>query len=147
VVHWVEKSGLPPEFLEIELTEHVLIQENETVKEQLKSLKDMGVKLSIDDFGAGYSNLSYLINFKVDTIKLDKSFISKINTSSDHLVVVKAVIQMAQVLNFRVVAEGVESEAVKQILIDLKCDYAQGYLWSKALPEAQFMEKAAGLGA
>ena len=141
VFNALKESNLAPQFLEIELTEHVLIQHNETIKNQLKSLKDFGIQLSIDDFGTGYSNLSYLINFKVDTIKLDKSFISKVNTSSDHLVVVKAVIQMAQVLNLSVVAEGVESEAVKKILIDLKCDYAQGHLWSKALPECQFIKE------
>ena len=143
VLNALQESGLAPQFLEIELTEHVLIQHNETVKSQLKSLKDLGIQLSIDDFGTGYSNLSYLINFKVDTIKLDRSFIAKVNTSSDHFAVVKAVIQMAQVLNLRVVAEGVESEDVKQVLIDLKCDYGQGFLWSKALPEDQFIKEVA----
>ena len=141
VFNALQESNLAPQFLEIELTEHVLIQHNETIKNQLKSLKDHGIQLSIDDFGTGYSNLSYLINFKVDTIKLDKSFIAQVNTSSDHLVVVKAVIQMAQILNLNVVAEGVESEAVKQILVDLKCDFAQGHLWSKALPECDFIEE------
>ena len=137
----LQESGLEPQFLEIELTEHVLIQHNETIKSQLKALKDFGIQLSIDDFGTGYSNLSYLINFKVDTIKLDKSFIAKVNTSLDHLAVVKAVIQMAQILNLNVVAEGVESESVKKILVDLKCNYAQGFLWSKALPESQFIRE------
>lgn len=137
----LEKSGLPAQFLEIELTEHVLMQDNETVKLQLKSLKGLGIKLSIDDFGTGYSNLSYLINFKVDTIKLDRSFIAKVNTSSDHLAVVKAVIQMAQILDLRVVAEGVESEDVKQILVDLNCDFAQGYLWSKPIPVPEFTKE------
>ena len=136
----LQDSGLEPRFLEIELTEHVLIQHNETVKNQLKSLKDLGIQLAIDDFGTGYSNLSYLINFKVDTIKLDKSFIFKVNTSPDHLAVVKAVIQMAQILNLKVVAEGVESHAVSKILVDLQCDYAQGFLWSSALPEHQFIQ-------
>lgn len=139
VFNALQESGLEPKFLEIELTEHVLIQHNETVKNQLTSLKDYGIQLSIDDFGTGYSNLSYLINFKVDTIKLDKSFVAKVNTSSDHFAVVKAVIQMAQILNLNVVAEGVESDAVKKILIDLKCNYAQGYLWSRALPESEFL--------
>ena len=140
VFNALQKSNLEPQFLEIELTEHVLIQHSETVKNQLKSLKKNGVKLSIDDFGTGYSNLSYLINFKVDTIKLDKSFVAKVNTSSEHLAVVKAIIQMAKILNLNVVAEGVESESVKRILIDLKCDYAQGFLWSRGLPESEFMK-------
>lgn len=147
VFNALEESHLAPQFLEIELTEHVLVQYNETVTSQLKSLKDLGVQLSIDDFGTGYSNLSYLINFKVDMIKLDKSFISKLDVSPEHLVVVKAVIQMAQILNLKVVAEGVESEAVKQILIDLGCDYAQGFLWSKALPDSQFMKAVNGFNA
>ena len=143
VFNALQESGLAPQYLEIELTENVLIQDNETVKSQLKSLKDLGVQLSIDDFGTGYSNLSYLIDLKVDKIKLDRSFIAKVNTSSDHFAIVKAVIQMAQILGLRVVAEGVESEAVKQILIDLKCDDGQGYLWSKALPEEQFIKEVA----
>lgn len=141
VANALETSGLPAQCLEIELTEHVLMQDNKTVKSQLKSLKNLGIKLSIDDFGTGYSNLSYLINFKVDTIKLDRSFIAQVNTSSDHLAVVKAVIQMAQILNLRVVAEGVESEDVKQILVDLQCDYAQGYLWSKPLSVPEFTKE------
>lgn len=143
VFNALQASSLAPRYLEIELTENVLIQDNETVKSQLKSLKDLGVQLSIDDFGTGYSNLSYLIDLKVDKIKLDRSFIAKVNTSLDHFVIVKAVIQMAQVLGLRVVAEGIESEEVKQILIDLKCNDGQGYLWSKALPEEQFIKKVA----
>lgn len=139
VFNALEESGLEARFLEIELTEHVLIQHNQTIDKQLKSLKDIGIKLSIDDFGTGYSNLSYLINFKVDTIKLDKSFISELNSSKDHYAVVKAVIQMAQILNLKVVAEGVESQEIKDILMNLKCDFAQGFLWSKAIPEHTFI--------
>ena len=144
VFNALEKNNLAPEFLEIELTEHVLIQHNETITAQLKSLKDLGIQLSIDDFGTGYSNLSYLINFKVNTIKLDKSFILELNTSKNHFAVVKAVIQMAHILNLKVVAEGVETVAVKNVLVNLKCDFAQGYLWSKALPEFQFINSLAG---
>ncbi|WP_158278792.1 putative bifunctional diguanylate cyclase/phosphodiesterase [Leucothrix arctica] len=140
VFNALKKYDLAPEFLEIELTEHVLIQHNATITAQLKSLKDLGIQLSIDDFVTGYSNLSYLINFKVDTIKLDKSFILELNTSKNHFAVVKAVIQMAHILNLNVVAEGVETTAVRNILVNLKCDFAQGYLWSKAVPEKQFID-------
>jgi len=139
VFNALQQSGLPAKYLEIELTENVLLKLNQSVKSQLTALKEMGVQLSIDDFGTGYSNLSYLINLKVDTIKLDKTFIEKISTSQDYHAVVKAVIHMAQILGLNVVAEGVESNAVKRILKDLNCDYAQGYLWSKALPEAAFL--------
>ena len=141
----LQDSGLDARFLEIELTEHVLIQHNDIITNQLKSLKDMGIYLSIDDFGTGYSNLSYLINFKVDSIKLDRSFIAKINTSSEHFAVVKAMIQMAHILDLKVVAEGVESDCVKQALIDLKCDYGQGYLWSKAVADDQYLPVVADL--
>ncbi|PWQ96051.1 putative bifunctional diguanylate cyclase/phosphodiesterase [Leucothrix pacifica] len=137
----LEESGLAPEFLEIELTEHVLIQHNDIIVSQLKALKEIGIYLSIDDFGTGYSNLSYLINFKVDSIKLDRSFIAKINTSSEHYAVVNAMIEMAHILNLQVVAEGVETDDVRLALIDLKCDYGQGYLWAKAVAESEYLSE------
>ena len=136
----LEESGLESCYLEIELTEHILIQENKLVKNQLAALKSLGVSLLIDDFGTGYSNMNYLTRINVDALKLDKSFISQIETSEDYLVIVTAIIRMAQVLGMEVVAEGIETKAVRKILSELDCDYAQGYLWSKALENDQFME-------
>jgi EAL domain-containing protein (putative c-di-GMP-specific phosphodiesterase class I) len=121
-----------------------LIQENKLVKNQLDALKSLGVSLSIDDFGTGYSNMNYLTRLKVDTLKLDRSFISQISTSEDYLVIVTAIIRMAQVLGMEVVAEGIEKEAERKLLIDLDCDYAQGYLWSKAVPNKDFVVLLSG---
>ena len=144
VVDALDKYDLAPSCLEIELTEHLLIQENKLVKNQLDALKSLGVSLSIDDFGTGYSNMNYLTRLKVDALKLDKSFISQISTSEDYLVIVTAIIRMAQVLGMEVVAEGIEIDSERKLLLGLDCDYAQGYLWSKAIPDEQFIELLGG---
>ncbi|PWR00258.1 putative bifunctional diguanylate cyclase/phosphodiesterase [Leucothrix pacifica] len=140
VVNALEESGLEPHYLEIELTEHLLIQENKLVKHQLAALTSLGVSLFIDDFGTGYSNMNYLTRINVDALKLDKSFISQIADSDDYRVIVTAIIRMAQVLGMQVVAEGIETEAVRKLLCGLDCDYAQGYLWSKPVENKQFMD-------
>ena len=144
VLDALDRYDLEPSCLEIELTEHLLIQENKLVKSQLDALKSLGVSLSIDDFGTGYSNMNYLTRLKVDTLKLDRSFISQISTSDEYLVIVTAIIRMAQVLGMEVVAEGIEIESERQLLLGLDCDYAQGYLWSKAVPNSQFMSLLSG---
>lgn len=134
VVEALKESGLPAHYLEIELTEHFLIQENSDVRQRLNALKKLGVKLAIDDFGTGYSNMGYLTRLNVDVLKLDQSFISRIGESKDSLAVVTAIIEMAKVLDMKVVAEGVESDLDKKALLSLGCDIGQGFLWSKALP-------------
>ena len=139
VVDALESSGLPAKYLEIELTEHLLLHENSSVRLRLNALQALGVKLAIDDFGTGYSNMGYLTKLNVDVLKLDKSFISQIAISKDALVVVTAIIEMAKVLNMKVVAEGVESVEIKQMLFDLGCDIGQGFLWSRALPSDDLM--------
>lgn len=131
--------NLDPVYLEIELTEHLLIQENKLVKKQLTQLKALGVSLSIDDFGTGYSNMNYLTRLQVDALKLDRSFISQISHSEESLVIVTAIIRMAKVLGMKVVAEGIEQDAEKRLLLDLDCDYGQGFYWSKALPQDEFI--------
>ncbi|MCB1638446.1 MAG: EAL domain-containing protein [Thiothrix sp.] len=138
IVEALESSGLSPHCLEVELTEHVLLQSNPAVSHQLQSIKDLGVSLAIDDFGTGYSNLSYLTRFKVDVLKLDKSFISRITHSPEHRAIVTAIIEMARILGLRTTAEGVEQEQECRLLKQLGCDYGQGFLWSRALPEAEF---------
>jgi len=139
VLDALQVSQLDPRFLEIELTEHSLIKENSEVKAQLRALKKLGVGLAIDDFGTGYSNMSYLTRLKVDVLKLDRSYISQICKSEDHLVIVTAIIQMAKVLGMKVVAEGIETEREKQLLQGLRCDFGQGFLWSRAVPSAELL--------
>ena len=143
VANALSTSGLDAEYLEIELTEHSLIQENSTIKTQLNALKKLGIHLSIDDFGTGYSNMGYLTTMEVDTLKLDKSFISEIENSSDSLAIVTAINGMAGVLGMNVVAEGVEKESERKVLESIGCDIGQGYLWSKALPSPNFLSYVA----
>lgn len=139
VVDALEKSQLPPEFLEIEITEHSLLQEVPLVNQQLALLKQLGVGLAIDDFGTGFSNMGYLTRLKIDVLKLDRSFISNLANSEDHRIIVNAMIQMAKVLRMIVVAEGIETETERDILIGLNCDYGQGFLWSAAVPASDLL--------
>lgn len=134
----LERNKLPPELLEIEITEHLLIAEAPTVVKQLAALKDLGVTLAIDDFGTGYSNIAYLTQLRVDVLKLDRSFISGIDQSEEHNIIVSSVITMAKAFGIKVVAEGIESIAELNILRGLDCDYGQGFLWSKAVSVSEF---------
>jgi EAL domain-containing protein (putative c-di-GMP-specific phosphodiesterase class I) len=136
----LDDSGLEASFLEIELTEHVLLTENAEVRARLKALKDLGVKIAIDDFGTGYSNMNYLTRLKVDVLKLDQSFISDMIISKESLVIVTAIIEMANVLGMKVIAEGVELLEQRDILKDLGCTLGQGFVWSKALPSQELVK-------
>ena len=134
VVDALERHDLPPDTLEIEITEHSLLKEMPLVKSQLAALKELGVSLVIDDFGTGYSNMGYLTRLQIDTLKLDRSFIAQISQSEEHRVIVTAIIKMANVLGMTVVAEGIETNDDRDILLGLNCDFGQGYLWSPAIP-------------
>ena len=140
VINSLHTSGLDAKYLELELTEHSLIQENPMIKSQLKALKKLGIHLSIDDFGTGYSNMGYLTSMEVDTLKLDKCFITEIENSSDSFAIVTAINGMADVLGMNIVAEGVEKESEREVLEDIGCEIGQGYLWSKALSSTNFVD-------
>jgi diguanylate cyclase (GGDEF)-like protein len=120
--------------LEIELTESLLMEDNEVNRSMLASFSSMGVRLAIDDFGTGHSSLSYLKRFKIDTLKIDRSFVKSLPDSSEDLAISTAVIAMARSMRMSVVAEGVETEAQAQVLRELGCDEIQGYLLSRPLP-------------
>ena len=139
VVDALKMSGLHAHYLELELTEHFLVQENPIINSQLKALKKLGVKLAIDDFGTGYSNMGYLTQMDIDTLKLDRSFISGIDKASNALAIVKAINDMAVVLGIQVVAEGVEEEEERVLLEKMGCSIGQGFLWSKALPSNKLL--------
>lgn len=134
----LEKSGLPPHCLELELTESMLLQDSDASLILLQNLKGLGVKLSIDDFGTGYSNLSYLQRFQVDTLKIDKSFVQNLGENVQHRAIVHAIIQMAHSLNLRTIAEGIEDQPTRQLLLDLGCDLGQGYLFARPLAAEDF---------
>ncbi len=134
VLNALEESGLPPELLELEITEGILMQHLDSTMEILTTLKNIGIRLSIDDFGTGYSSLSYLKRFPIDVLKIDKSFINDISTDPSDRAIIAAIAVMAQQLKLEVVAEGVESKAQLEFLRELSCDYVQGYYFSKPLP-------------
>lgn len=136
----VEKAGIDPTRINLEITETMMISEQDYAQQTLSSLQNQGFRVSLDDFGTGYSSLSHLQKFPVNTIKIDKSFISHMLLDFDSMQIVKASIGLARALDLEVVAEGVESEEELSKLVELKCDYAQGYCFSKPLPLAEAVE-------
>ncbi len=129
----LQRYGLPAGCLELELTESLLLQDSDVFFDMLHRLKALGVKLSIDDFGTGYSNLSYLQRFHVDKLKIDQSFVRKLQDSSPDLAIVTAIIQMAKSLQLLTVAEGIEDDATRSVLAQLGCDQGQGYWFARPL--------------
>ncbi|MBH1978246.1 MAG: EAL domain-containing protein [Comamonadaceae bacterium] len=127
-------SGLDPAWLELELTESLLIDDAEQVLETLRRLKALGVCLSIDDFGTGYSSLAYLKRFAVDKLKIDQSFVRDIVSDPDDAAIVRAIISMARSLKLKVIAEGVETGELASILHLYQCHEAQGYHYARPMP-------------
>ena len=136
----LETSGLNPKYLDLELTESLLLKDQQYLLQMLQQLKALGVKLSIDDFGTGYSNLSYLKRFSVDKLKIDQSFVRDMESDSDNYALVKTIIQLAHGLGLSVTAEGVETEQQVEILTRLKCDEFQGYYFAKPMPADAFVK-------
>lgn len=136
VVVALARSGLPPALLELELTESALIDDMDMSAGVLKSLKALGISLAVDDFGTGYSGLSYLRKFPIDILKLDRSFVTQEDEGISNSRFIGAFVDMAHALNLSVVAEGVETAEILQLLQDAKCDEAQGYYFAKPMPYA-----------
>jgi diguanylate cyclase (GGDEF)-like protein/PAS domain S-box-containing protein len=138
ITHALESSGLAPRWLELEITESVLMRDPEQVVTTLEQLKNLGVRLSIDDFGTGYSSLAYLKRFPVDKIKIDQSFIRDVCASNDDAAIVRMVLGMARELRLHAIAEGVESEEQLHFLEAWQCHEYQGFLCSRPVPGADF---------
>jgi diguanylate cyclase (GGDEF)-like protein/PAS domain S-box-containing protein len=136
----LKETGLEPRYLEIELTEKVLVEDSRSVAEVLKELKDIGVLLALDDFGTGYSNLSQLRRFPIDTLKIDQSFVRDLAVDEDDAGIVTAVIGMGKSLHMRVVAEGVETRQQLEILQEHGCPEGQGYYFCGPVPAEQFRQ-------
>jgi len=134
----LSETGLDPRFLELELTESVLMKRAEFTASILQTLRKRGVQVAVDDFGTGYSSLSYLRKFPVDALKIDQSFVRQISTAGDDTTIVKAVIGMARSLKLRVIAEGVETLEEVAFLRAYRCEEAQGYYFSRPVPAQQF---------
>jgi EAL domain-containing protein (putative c-di-GMP-specific phosphodiesterase class I) len=134
VARVLKETGLPPQCLELEITESLVMQDETWARQALAQIKATGVLLAIDDFGTGYSSLSRLRGFSVDRLKIDRTFVRELHTNKEDRVVVSAIIKMAQTLGLGVVAEGVEEFGQLLHLQEEKCNEAQGYLFSKPLP-------------
>ncbi|MFW1677307.1 transporter substrate-binding domain-containing protein [Pontibacter sp. JAM-7] len=136
IVDTLKSTGVSSQSLELEITEGVLLSGMAFVGETLQAVKDLGVLISMDDFGAGYSSLSYLRNYPFDSLKIDREFVQDITDDVSDLNLVRGTIAMAHSLNLKVVAEGVENQAQVDLLTSLNCDYLQGYHFSKPRPES-----------
>ncbi len=140
VSHILKDTNLDPRWLELELTESSIMKNPEAAIEKLHELKLMGIKVAIDDFGTGYSSLNYLKRFPIDTLKIDKTFVSDVCKDPHDTAIVRAIINLGHALDLTVIAEGVETKEQLQYLTALECDVVQGFLFSKALPTASFEE-------
>ncbi|MCS7461389.1 EAL domain-containing protein [Paenibacillus doosanensis] len=134
----LERTGLDPKLLELEITESIAMYNEDYVINKLNSLKRLGLQIAIDDFGTGYSSLNYLNKFPIDTLKIDKSFINQITDASDHNEIITTIIAMARNLKLKVIAEGVETVEQLHYLQNQKCNEAQGYFFSKPLSVEDF---------
>jgi diguanylate cyclase (GGDEF)-like protein len=137
VLDTLHDQGLAPQRLELELTESLLLEDNAATREVLGALAALGVRVAMDDFGTGHSSLSYLKRFDIDTLKIDRSFVSELPHDAEDLAIAAAIVAMGRSLQMKVVAEGVETEAQAECLARLGCDEVQGYLLSRPLPAAQ----------
>ena len=132
----LKETGLSPACLKLEITETAIMENTESAMDTLLQLKSMGVQLSVDDFGTGYSSLGYLYRFPMDVLKIDRSFISRVDTDGEKLELVRTIITLAWNLGMDVIAEGVETTKQLAQLKMLKCEYGQGYLFSKPMSPA-----------
>jgi len=140
VISTINKNDMKPEELELEITESVLIDDIRSVVEKMEELRDFGIRISIDDFGTGFSSLSYLKGLPADTLKVDKSFIDSILNDDSTRIITQTVIDMAGKLGYETVAEGVETEEQLELLKSLGCDIIQGYYFSKPVPDTGIEE-------
>ncbi|MBN2654095.1 MAG: EAL domain-containing protein [Nitrospirae bacterium] len=141
----IAATGIPPQMLELEITEHMAMLNIDTIISNLNRLADMGILISIDDFGTGYSSLSYLKRLPIHHLKIDQSFIKDLTTDPNESSIANAVIMIAKSLNLQTIAEGVETEEQLQFLERSKCDKVQGFLYSKPLTttdlESRYLSK------
>ncbi|WP_446009084.1 EAL domain-containing protein [Candidatus Electrothrix sp.] len=137
IMSCIESTGFPPESLEVEFTEGVLIENIDFTVDLISKLRAEGIKLAIDDFGTGYSSLSYLQHLQVDKIKIDRSFITNVTTNNTDAAITLGIIAIAQNLNFKVIAEGIETEEHLFFLQRNKCHEGQGFLFSPPIPEKE----------
>ena len=127
----LEETGVPGEYVELELTESTVMRDVDRFVTELHKLRALGVSIAIDDFGTGYSSLAYLQRLPIDTLKVDKAFVRELSMRPSHVSIAAAIVSLARSLGLKVVAEGVETEAQYKHLIGLGCTEYQGYLFSR----------------
>jgi len=137
VMRALQDHGVDPRLLELEITESTAMRNAEATGTTLRNLKALGVRIAIDDFGTGYSSLSYLKRFPIDSLKIDRSFVTELPGNQDDATIAQAIITMAHALRLKVIAEGVETEAQLEFLTANGCDEIQGYYFSRPLPAEQ----------
>ena len=133
----LSESGMPANLLELEITESIMIESADKALKCISELCEMGINIAIDDFGTGYSSLSYLNKFPANLLKIDKSFIDKMNDSDSSKQYVAAIISIGHIMGFKVISEGVEKDTQLHTLKDIGCDLIQGYIWGKPMPADQ----------
>ncbi|MGI0483446.1 putative bifunctional diguanylate cyclase/phosphodiesterase [Geminocystis sp. CENA526] len=138
IFYTLENTKLSPSNLRIEVTETIISQHPNSVTKTLKKIQDLGVKIAIDDFGTGYSSLARLRNFPVNQIKIDKAFVKPLNNNPKDVKFLQGIITLCHNLDLEVVCEGIETEKQRKILSKLKCNYGQGYLFTKPLSADDF---------
>lgn len=144
VENTLESVGLDPKWLELEVTESMLMKNITIAKKTLQELREMGVYISMDDFGTGYSSLGYLKKFPFDTLKIDQSFVKELNQSSQDLHIISAIMTLSRGFNLRVIAEGVENQEQLKLLKELNCEEMQGYLFSRPLSSEDVLKYLIG---
>jgi EAL domain-containing protein (putative c-di-GMP-specific phosphodiesterase class I) len=140
VAELMRQYGVPGRALELEITERVLLQDDQEVANELAALRALGVRLALDDFGTGYSALSYLKRFRFDVLKIDRSFVSGVPEHADDVSVVKAIIAMARGLELTVIGEGVETREQLSFLANQGCEFVQGYFFSRPVDAETYRE-------
>lgn len=136
----VAETGVRPEDLALEITESMIMANVDAAAEMMKKLRQMGVQIHIDDFGTGYSSLNYLHRFPVSVLKIDRSFISKLTANGDHGEIISSIVSLAQSMNIEVIAEGVELAHQLSNIIQMQCNYAQGFLFSRPMKSSDAAE-------
>jgi diguanylate cyclase (GGDEF)-like protein len=134
VTNALKRHGIPASMLELELTESLFINDKDGIAQQINQLRELGIAIAIDDFGTGYSNLNYLRSFNATTLKIDRSFIGALGKDKYDKPLIAAIVNMAKSLGLKTVAEGIEDEAALATLMELGCEFGQGYYWSKPVP-------------
>jgi len=139
IIAIVAQSGARPQQIEIEVTESILLENDDLVRSALAELRQAGFRIALDDFGTGYSSLSYLREFEVDKIKIDRSFTSRIGETNDATAIIEAVVRLGHAMGLSVTAEGVETSEQHAFLEAAGCNELQGFLFSEAVPETSLL--------